>query len=96
MGVWGTGIFANDTAADLKDQFEDVVRLPITTDELIRIVTGEEDGDDFHLALADLFHTYGIDAPAVREKAIELISSGDDLKNKRELGMTEPDLRRRA
>jgi hypothetical protein len=102
MGVWGTGIYANDMAADLKDLFQDVVRLPVPPDELLRILANafgqvkEEVDGNFYLALDDLFHTYGIDSPAVREIALDLISSGKDLDSNRELGMTEPNLRRRA
>ncbi len=105
MGTWGTGLYANDTAADLRDDLRLAVRAPWDGEHLVQWVQGAYPGSadptdtdylDLRLALADLLWTYGIDHPETIDVARRIIDDGTDLAGKRALGMSEPDLRRRA
>ena len=105
MGTWGVGLYQCDDAADLREDFREVVRAPWDGDRLLGWALGAypEAADkrsdaytDLRLALADLFWLYGIDQPEVREVALELVASGHDLECKRRLGMTDGALARRA
>jgi hypothetical protein len=97
VGTWGVGLYDNDDARDLRDDFREVVRAPWDGDRLLQWTLQEfPDSPDVRLSLADLFWLYGIDHAHVRDDAIRLVTSGADLDEKRTLGMTEPDLKRRA
>lgn len=104
MGSWGTGLYQNDTAADVKAVFADLARRPIDTDTLVAQVfetfkcgtepTREEDVDIW-LALADQLHLYALDHPATMDRARRLITQGEDLAMKSDLDMSPRDLKRR-
>jgi hypothetical protein len=105
MGTWGVGLYQCDDAADLREDFREVVRAPWDGNRLLAwaLETYPEAADagadgyaDLRLALADLFWTYGIDQPEVREAGLELVDGGADLESKRRLGMSDRDLKRRA
>ncbi|MEM9476593.1 MAG: hypothetical protein AAGA71_14960 [Pseudomonadota bacterium] len=105
MGAWDTGLYDNDDAADLRDAFKEVAKLPIDTDELVeRLATRfgigknpfDEDEVDLWLALADQLHRHGIDHAPTMAQARTIISDGHDLEAKRVLEMSEADLRRRS
>jgi len=87
MGTWGTGLYSDDTAADVRDTYRDYigdgVAGPNATDQLI-----EDFGDTlnspttacpFWLALADTQWRCGRLEDRVKEKALEIIASGTDL-----------------
>ncbi len=105
VGTWGIGLFANDTAADLRDDFRAVVRAPWNGDQLLawalaRYPSAADPADTdypvLRLALADLFWTYGIDHPETFSRAAQIIANGTDLAALRLLGMKPRDLERRA
>ena len=97
MGTWGVGLYENDDAQDLRDDFKEVVRAPWDGDRLLQWALEEFPAtSDVQLALADLFWLYGIEHAHVRDGAIRLVTSGADLEEKRSLGMSDRDLRRRA
>ncbi len=105
MGSWGIGLYGNDTASDLKAGFAELVRLPVGGDELLEKLleaypAGRDPEDEDYtgswLALADLFHAYGLDHPEVFARAFEIVESGADLAALRALEMSEADLRKRA
>ncbi|MEO1492686.1 MAG: hypothetical protein AAFV19_11090 [Pseudomonadota bacterium] len=107
MGAWGTGLFSNDTAADLRDDFKLYAGLPWPPEKLTEVLAEQygvppegpyDDADQtgFWLALADLYHAYRIDVPEVFEKARAVIADGSDLALLRELDMSNADLKRRA
>lgn len=105
MGTWGNRIYENDTAADLRETFREVAQLPVETDEVVRRLVEEagvgddpfdEDAVDFWLALADLLHRHGMAHAETETVARRIITEGIDLKVKRELEMSEADLKRRA
>lgn len=104
MGSWGIGLHQNDTAADVKMVFGDLLRRPIDVDTLVARVLEKfdcgreppsEDDIDVRLALADLLHQYALDHPASMERARRLIVEGEDLAMKRDLGMSARDLGKR-
>ncbi len=105
MGVWNWGLYGNDVTADLRNIFREIVRLPLDgaglDRELAALFAGPSSPEDgsytsFCLAEADLFHTYGIEAPLVFARAEKILSTGKDLEVHRELGMAERDLGKRA
>ncbi|WP_254507370.1 hypothetical protein [Anatilimnocola floriformis] len=106
MGAWGAGLYANDLAMDLKATIASVVRLPLGTDELIKLledtyseVIEDEDDDSytsFWLVTADQFHKRGIPSARLFQRAFEIVDSGLDLKILEELEMSPGDLRKRG
>ena len=105
VGTWGIGLFANDTAADLRDDFRSVVRAPWNGDRLVawaiaRYPSATDPADTDYpvlwLAITDLFWTYGIDHPETFSRAEQVIADGTDLAALRLLGMAPRDLDRRA
>lgn len=105
MGSWGTGLYQNDTAADVKMVFGDLSRRPIDTDTLVSRVFEKfdcgkdpacEDDFDIWLALADLLHQYALVHPSTMTRARRMISEGEDMAMKRELGMSPRDLEKRG
>ena len=105
MGVWGSGLYSGDFAADLRDAIRAVARLPFEGDKLVDILSGIEptaannpDDDDhttFWLVLADQFAKRGIACETVRDKALKIIDRGTDLAVLTKLGM-EPALLRKG
>jgi hypothetical protein len=104
MGTWGTALYSNDNASDIRDDFRAIARAPwdgarIAEYLLNRFPAGQDPGDDdytdTHLAIADLFWQYGIKHPDVFERAAKIVDDGDDLEAKRLLGMAEADLKQR-
>ncbi|MSU88652.1 hypothetical protein GE300_03335 [Rhodobacteraceae bacterium 2CG4] len=105
MGAWGTGLYDDDTACDVRARFREIARLPVPPAEVAARMAREfgmgeaphaEEEVDFWLALADRFHRYGIDHPPVMATARGIIDSGADLAAKQALDMTAADLARRA
>lgn len=105
MGQWGAGLYQNDVAAEVRDYCREIFRLPFTTDRLVEMARqqfdgatspGDENHTDFLLALADQFHHYGLANETLTDEVAVILKSGMDLERKRQLGMGERDLRRRA
>ncbi len=96
MGVWGAGLYQDDVALDIKEQYVEVLREGKNKEEasleVIEIcIDYFQDADDMIpaiLTLADMEWKYGKLMPDVKESALELIESGTALKpfedNKRE------------
>jgi hypothetical protein len=88
MGAWGTPIFSDDTAADTRDAFSDFVAEGLTAAEATarliaesaEILADEEDANVFWLALAAAQWKLGRLLDSVRDRAIAVIDSGDDLR----------------
>jgi hypothetical protein len=104
MGTWGSGLYSNDAAADLKSAITTVLRLPLRPDELVAALReqepalddpGSEDYTACWFAVADRFHRYGIDHPATTALVRKLIEDRTDLKLNAQLGMSAKDLQRR-
>lgn len=88
MGAWGTPIFSDDTAADTRDAFSDFIAQGLTpteaTDRLIAesadILADDYDANVFWLALAASQWKLGRLLDTVRDRAVAIIDSGDDLR----------------
>jgi hypothetical protein len=105
MGIWAVGLYSNDLGMDIRDSVKGIMRLPVDDQQLINLAikvfkeTAENDKDEeyttFWLVLADQFHYHGIHAKRVFDIALDIINSGRDLENHRELGMSEADIGKR-
>ena len=87
MGAWGAGIFSNDTAADIRGDFRELLEDGLSpedaTDKLISSAQGADDDPDdataFWTGLAAAQVALGVLQPRVRDRAIGLIDSGGDI-----------------
>lgn len=78
MGMWGFGLYQNDTSLDVKDEFEELYNAGKTaqdiTDKLMedyKSIWGDiEEEPLFWLALADTQWNLGVLLPVVKEKAL--------------------------
>ncbi len=88
MGTWGTAIFSDDLAADIRDSFVDLVAEGLSpadatqrmVGELKDILAAEDDAIVFWLALAATQWKLGRLLEDVRERAIQIIDSGEELR----------------
>ncbi|MGQ0446338.1 MAG: hypothetical protein ACT4O2_14745 [Beijerinckiaceae bacterium] len=106
MGTWGTGLYANDFAADFKAVISAAIRLPFDEDRLVEILCStepsvaenpiDEDHTVFWLVLADQFEKRGIASARARDTAVAIIDGGIDATTMARLGMEPADLRKRA
>ncbi len=82
MGTWGFKLYQNDTALDIKDEFEKLFNagkaIQQITDELIedyKNIMGDPDEEPlFWLALADTQWNFGVLLPVVKKKALYWIN----------------------
>jgi hypothetical protein len=87
MGTWGTGIFDDDLALDLKDDYRELVADGLSGPEATRLVTARWEPDladpdvepVFWLSLAATQWQVGRLEDSVKAKALEIIDSGADL-----------------
>jgi hypothetical protein len=88
MGTWGTGLFSDDLAADLRGDYRDLIGDglpgPEATSRLIAEYASElrdlDSAPVFWLALAATQVRCGRLEDRVRDRAIEVIDAGDDLR----------------
>lgn len=104
VGAWGAGLYANDTALDLKATVTAVCRLPRSGDEVVDLLLemhpeaaepDDEDRTTFWLVVADLLQKKGIESRA-RAEALAIIADGSDLAMLEALDMSPADLRKRS
>ena len=87
MGVWGTGIFSDDIACDIRDSYRDFIGDGLTgqqaTDALLEeyreLLEDPSESSVFWIALAATQWRCGRLEPRVRTHALEVIDSGSDL-----------------
>lgn len=87
MGAWGTGLYADDTACDVRDDYVRLLKQGHSSEEATAIILGRFPGlaANRHLeclvvlALADTQWKYGRLALPVKERALALLSTGGDL-----------------
>src|SRR5688500_12932115 len=87
MGTWGTALFSDDLAADIRGEFRDLIGEGLTTDAAVKRLTTEyksslRDPDEesvFWLALADTGWRLGRLDDNVLQNALRVIDSGQDL-----------------
>ena len=83
MGAWGTNLYQNDVAGDIKESYINKQRAGKTSQEALRELMEEdrvlfEDDDDKYsawFALADVMWKYGHLTEEVKNRALELIES---------------------
>jgi hypothetical protein len=87
MGTWGTGIFDDDSAADIRDAFEDKLMAGADVAEatqfvIAKFVLDHDEAKDpvAYLALAALQVEHGALQPDIRRKALNIIVAGQDLQ----------------
>jgi hypothetical protein len=89
MGIWGTGIFDNDVALDIRDAFEDAVSEGLDSSAATQRVLEEfaqaaedfDDGPVISLALAALQLQREALQPEMRERALHIIATGEGLRS---------------
>lgn len=88
MGCWGVGLYSDDVAIDVKEDYVEELKEGKSgieaTDKLLRIyadsLNDEDESTVFWLALADTQWKYGRLEERVKEKALEVIRSGKNLE----------------
>lgn len=87
MGTWGTALYSDDLAADLRGDFKDLIGNGQTAEQALDRLLDEykesvldADGTVFWLALADTAWRLGRPVPRATEEAIRIIKSGKDLE----------------
>jgi hypothetical protein len=99
MGTWGTALFSDDLAADLRGEFRELIGEGLTTEAAVNRLKTEyksslRDPDEesvFWLALADEGWRLGRLDDKVLENALRVIESGQDLAR----WVNAPDRRKR-
>ncbi len=92
MGVWGPGIFSDDIAVDVRDEYRrliaDGLDGPDATDKVLAsspgIADDDQDGIPFWLALAATQWKIGRLEPRVRDRAVAILDAGADLERWRD------------
>jgi hypothetical protein len=105
MGTWGTGIYSNDLATDLKPAVAGLAKLPFAPDQIVEHLCelfpevasneGDEDHSTFWFVIADQLYKKGIISERATKIALEIIRSGRDIETLRDCGMEEGDLIKR-
>lgn len=88
MGAWGTGLFCDDVACDVRTQFRNLLAegrtIPQATRQILadwrEAVADEDDGPVIWLALASLQWDCGTLQSRVKSQALRAIDSGADLR----------------
>lgn len=104
MGTWGYGIFDDDTASDIKGDFEEYIEegLSITeaTEKILEeyqeiIEDDEDDSPTVYLALASLQMEHGELQADIKEVVLEIIENGKGLEIWEDSGEDELDERKK-
>jgi hypothetical protein len=88
MGVWGTALFSDDLASDLRDDYKSLLSEGFSTEEAkVRILkqyksslVDSEEAGVFWIALAAVMWQYGRLDDETLQNALAVIDSGEDLK----------------
>lgn len=96
MGAWGAKLYEDDTALDVKNQFEELIRKEKTAEEITGQLIDEyadaindpNDGPIFWFALADTQWNMGRLLPNVKEQALSWLDKGGDLERWQEENST--------
>ena len=76
MGAWGTALYSNDTASDIRGDYVDLLRRGNSNEEALKklmeknryCIGDEEEEPLFWYALADTLWNYGRLTPEVKER----------------------------
>jgi hypothetical protein len=88
MGAWGTAIFSDDTASNCRHEFRPLIAEGVSTEEatdkLLREYAASlddpDEGPPFWLGLAVTQWKCGLLLQRVKEKALDIINTGANLK----------------
>ena len=93
MGAWGTSLYANDSAGDIRGDYLDKLKRGKTNEEATKELveananTGDvEEEPLFWFALADTQWNYGRLLPEVKEKALLYLSQSKEWERWKESG----------
>ncbi len=94
MGAWGTSLYANDSASDIRGDYVDNLKRGKTNEEATKelidanhdIMDDSEEAPLFWFALADTQWNYGRLLPEVKEKALFYLSQDQELERWKESG----------
>lgn len=90
MGAWGTKLYDDDVASDVKNEYIDLLRQGIDNEEVTKRLIQKwdtediEDGPIFWFALADIQWKYGRLLENVKNKALQHIANETDLERWKE------------
>lgn len=86
MGTWSTSLYGGDFTCDVRDEYKNFLLDGHTPQEAIsltaQIMTPEQDDEEGHLfwlVIADVQWRLGQLLPEVRQKAVDIIETGEDL-----------------
>ena len=103
MGTWGPGIFSDDLAADVREDFRDLISEGLTAEEATERLKGDYDGEldpdelpVFLLALAATQWKTGHVVPAIIEEARAALESGAGMERWEDTSPSDRKSRRRA
>lgn len=106
MGAWGTGLFSDDTAAEIRDAYRELIAggasdADATIQLQARFLTNEPEirayvEPIFWLVLARTQWEIGRLDDQTRARAIAVIDSGQDIERWRSSGASSADIRKRA
>jgi len=99
MGTWGTSLYSNDSASDIRGDYVDKLKRGKSNEDVTQELIAENKdimGDDeeeplFWFALADTQWNYGRLLPEVKEKALDFLSSGKEDERWKDAGQTYED-----
>lgn len=88
MGAWGVAVFSDDLAADLRDEFRDLIGEGLSSSQAVDKLLSEyassvRDDDEksvFWVALASVQWKLGRLEERTKKEALRLIATGEDLK----------------
>ena len=94
MGAWGTSLYANDSASDIRGDYVDKLKRGKTNEEATKelidanrdIMGDTEEEPLFWFALADTQWNYGRLLPEIKEKALFYLSQDEELERWKESG----------
>ncbi len=105
MGIWGFGLYQNDTALDIKDQFKEMYNagkqsVERITEKLIEDfedIMGITDEEPlFWYALADTQWNFGVLLPSVKERALYWLEKDDCVLNIQTIGIKTREQRKKV
>lgn len=97
MGAWGTSLYANDSACDIRGDYVDKLKHGKSNEDAVSelmlanqsILEDEEEAPLFWFALADTQWNYGRLLPEVKEKALYFLSQDKELARWQESGQKQ-------
>ena len=103
MGAWGTEIFDDDVACDVREDYAELLGSGVRKSEATRRVLEEyedelEDSEDrasLWIALAAAQLEFGPLDPKIKEMALAIIESGEDLASWQARGASSEDIQKR-